>query len=88
MKDDWVPLDCPENLDEMLENWANSRDENVGWCLLCNSAIRTAEDLLPGTSTHNCEAGRALEEKIARTEPQAPKVRKRCSGHSKRRPGK
>jgi|SRR5665213_92642 len=83
MKDDWVPINWPENLEEMMENWAKSREENVGWCLLCNNAIHTAEDLLPGTNTHNCEAGRALEEEIARGESQAQKPHKRCSRRSR-----
>jgi hypothetical protein len=76
MKDDWVPINCPENLDEMIENWANSRDENVGWCLLCNNGIRTEADLIPGTSTHNCEAGRALEKQIALEQSQTRRGRR------------
>jgi hypothetical protein len=83
MKEDWVPINCPDNLEEMMENWAYSREEKVGWCLLCNSAIRTAEDLIHGTDTHNCEAGRALEEKIAREESQTRKAQKRCSRRSR-----
>ena len=65
MKEDWVPVQVPDNMEEMFESWTNSRDKNVGWCLLCNSGIPTADDLIPDTSTHNCEAGRALEAKIA-----------------------
>ena len=69
MKDDWVPINCPENLDEMIENWANSS-------LLCNNGIRTEADLIPGTSTHNCEAGRALEKQIALEQSQTRRGRR------------
>ena len=64
MDDSWVPVQVPDNLEEMFEAWSASKEENVGWCLLCNSAIHTAEDLIRDTSTHNCTAGRALEEEI------------------------
>jgi hypothetical protein len=56
-----VPIRIPENMDEMLEHFFEHRGEVIGWCLLCDSAIRTEDDLLPGTDTHNCEPGRALE---------------------------
>lgn len=61
---DRVPIQLPQNLDQMLQNWIESEEPNVGWCLLCDQPIRSAEDLLPGTSTHDCTAGRALEERI------------------------
>jgi len=56
-----VPIRIPANMDVMLEHFVEHRGEVVGWCLLCDSAIRTEDDLLPGTDTHDCEAGRALE---------------------------
>jgi len=87
-KEDWVPIELPENLEEMFEHWAESDRPNVGWCLLCDSAIGSADDLIPGTSTHNCEAGRALDEKIRGAEQAAkadrkitPDVRRRSSHH-------
>ena len=58
---DGVPIRIPANIDEMLEHFVEHRGEVIGWCLLCDSAIRTEDDLLPGTDTHDCEAGRALE---------------------------
>lgn len=61
MKKDWVQIELPENIDEMIEAWANFHGRKVGWCLLCNSPIRTESDFLPGTNTHNCEAGREFE---------------------------
>jgi hypothetical protein len=64
-KEDWVPLQLPSNFDEMLDTMASSTEDRVGWCLMCNQPFRTSADLLPGTSTHNCEAGRALEAQIA-----------------------
>ena len=30
--DDWVPLQAPENLDEMLLNLVNYEGPKVGWC--------------------------------------------------------
>jgi hypothetical protein len=72
MNEDWVPLQIPDNLDEMLEAFASDSEEKVGWCLLCNSPIRTAADLIPGTDTHDCEKGRAIEEQHA---PQKKKPR-------------
>jgi hypothetical protein len=29
-------------------------DENIGWCLLCDCCIRTAQDLIGNSNTHNC----------------------------------
>ena len=64
MDDSSVPVECPDNLEEMMEAWTSSTEETIGWRLLCNSAIHTAKDLIPGTDTHDCAASRALEEKI------------------------
>ena len=56
-----VPIQIPANMEEMLEHFFEHQAEVLGWCLLCDSAIRTEDDLLPGTDTHNCEPGRTLE---------------------------
>ena len=56
-----VPIRIPANMEEMLEHFFEHQAEVLGWCLLCDSAIRTEDDLLPGTDTHDCEPGRALE---------------------------
>ncbi len=61
----WVPLDFPDKLDEMLADMASSDEPRVGWCLLCNSPIRSDADLVPGTNTHNCAEGLALEAEIS-----------------------
>lgn len=37
---------------------------SIGWCLMCNSAIRSEADLIPGTSSHSCPKGLALDAKI------------------------
>lgn len=63
MKEDWVPVEVPDNLEEMFEAMLSYPGGKVGWCLLCNSPITEAE-IIPGTSTHNCEQGRALEAEI------------------------
>jgi hypothetical protein len=52
----------------MYENWIECEEPNVGWCLLCNQPIRSAEDLIPGTNSHNCAAGRELDDKIRAAE--------------------
>lgn len=53
-------LEFPPNIDDMLLNWASSSENKIGWCLLCDSPIQEEADLIPGTHTHKCEAGRAL----------------------------
>ena len=65
---DWVPIQVPPNLDEMFQRWIDSDVPNVGWCLLCDNPIRSADDMIPGTASHNCKAGRALDEKIRAAE--------------------
>ena len=64
MKKNLVPIRFPPNLEEMLDNWEGCPDENVGWCLLCDGPIRSAEDLIPNTSTHNCQEGLKLESRL------------------------
>jgi hypothetical protein len=56
-----VPIRFPVDIDEMLDNWASCPDENVGWCLLCDSPIRNEQDLIQNTNTHNCAQGLRLE---------------------------
>lgn len=65
----WVPIQFPDNLDQMFQNWSDSEELNVGWCLLCDQPIRSAADLIPDTSTHDCSAGRALEVRIKESQP-------------------
>ena len=60
-----VPIQFPVNLEEMLDAWIESSEPNIGWCLMCNSPIRSQEELFPGTGIHDCDGGRALEAKIA-----------------------
>lgn len=79
MNDDWVPIQPPGNLDEMLDDMLNSAEPRVGWCLLCNGPIRSEDDFISNTNTHNCEAGRAFEVKIATETPRARRPR-RCRG--------
>ncbi len=64
IEDGWQPIQVPDNFDEMVSAWVDSAEPNIGWCLLCDSPIRTEDDLIPGTSTHNCPEGRSLEEKM------------------------
>jgi hypothetical protein len=76
MQDDWVPVQLSDNIDEMLTAWIESAEPKVGWCLLCNRPIRTEVDFIPGTNTHDCEAGREFEaeNRLAQRKP-------RCRGN-------
>jgi hypothetical protein len=56
-----VPIRFPENIDEMLDNWASSLEENVGWCLLCDGPIGSEKDMIQNSNTHNYPEGRRLE---------------------------
>jgi hypothetical protein len=64
MNEDWVPLQVPDNLEEMFEAMTSYAGDKVGWCLLCTASIHSEAEMIPGTSTHDCEQGRALEAKI------------------------
>jgi hypothetical protein len=64
---DWVPIQIPDSLEDMLEAMVQSTEERVGWCLLCNNAIKTEMDFIAGTHTHNCAEGKALELRIRKT---------------------
>jgi hypothetical protein len=55
--EDWVHLEVPENMEEMLLKWTNFDRPTVGWCLLCDGPILSEENLIPGTNTHRCAAG-------------------------------
>jgi len=41
---------------------AERKPNLCGLCLLCGQGIESAADFVPGTSTHNCEAGRQSEQ--------------------------
>ena len=71
MRDDWVRIRFPDNLEEMFEAMSSYAGDQVGWCLPCNAPIHSEADLIPGASTHNCKAGRALDAKIAQEESQS-----------------
>lgn len=63
VEDHWQRIQVPDNLDEMFEHWQNDPEPNIGWCLMCDSPIRSEADLIPGTSSHNCSQGLALDAK-------------------------
>jgi hypothetical protein len=58
--DDWVSVQTPENMEEMLLHWTSYDGPNVGWCHLCDRPILSADDLIPGTNTHSCPEGLKL----------------------------
>lgn len=61
---DWVPVQTPPNFEEMFQRWIECEEQNVGWCMLCDAPICSADDLISDTNTHNCAMGREFEEKI------------------------
>jgi hypothetical protein len=62
-EDGWERIKISESIEEMFQSWIDDPEPNIGWCLLCNTAIRRKDDLIPGTNTHNCANGRALKAK-------------------------
>lgn len=65
VEDGFVPIKIPDNFDEMLDAWNEDKKPSVGLCLMRGQPIRTMEEFIPGTHTHNCAEGRAFEKKIA-----------------------
>lgn len=63
-KEHKVPVQIPPNFEEKLERWIECKKQNVGWSMLCDAPICSADDLIPDTNTHNCATGREFEEKI------------------------
>ena len=61
LDDDWVRIEFPPNLMDMMEAWRTSTEPSIGWCLLCNRPIKCEDDLIPETNTHDCQEGRAFE---------------------------
>jgi hypothetical protein len=57
-----LKIQFPEHIIEIIDEWANSIECGVGVCLLCGSVIHTEDEFIPGTSTHDCSAGPALEQ--------------------------
>lgn len=66
-----VPIQFSEDLMDALEGFYQERDNCLGWCMLCNHPIRALRDLIPGTNTHDCERGRALQSASARVREEA-----------------
>jgi hypothetical protein len=59
MNDKMVPIQFPPNFLDMLDAWSTSDEPNVGWYLRCNRPIKSEDDLIPETNTHNCFEARA-----------------------------
>ena len=57
-KSGWAQVAMPLRLMEMLQKYDNSTAEGIGWCLLCDSLIRSERDLIANTNTHKCERRR------------------------------
>lgn len=69
MKEDWIRIELPEDNDEMTEVWTNFHGQSIGLCILCGTLIRTESELIQGTTTHDCKAGRDLERQTNNTGP-------------------
>jgi hypothetical protein len=57
-----VKIEFPEDSIEIIDEWASSMERGLGVCLLFGIVIHTEEEFIPGTSTHDCSAGRSLEQ--------------------------
>jgi hypothetical protein len=55
MDNDWVPIEFPTDIAEMLGEWLESDDGSVGLCLVCGESFGEA-DMISGTNFHNCPA--------------------------------
>ena len=55
MGDDWVAIQPPNNLEEMIAKWLAHKGESVGYCFVCDSVIKSASEIIPGTNDHRCE---------------------------------
>jgi hypothetical protein len=53
--DDWVEIKPPKCLDEMIDKWLAYKGESVGYCFVCDSIIKSASEIIPGTNDHRCE---------------------------------
>lgn len=62
MEDGFVPLKIPDA--EMLQDWADNKEPCIGFCFMCGHIIPTVDDLIPGTSSHNCAEGLAFDARI------------------------
>jgi hypothetical protein len=57
-----LKIQFPREIIEIIDGWSSSIERGVGVCLLCLSVIDTEEEFISGTNTHDCPAGRALEQ--------------------------
>jgi hypothetical protein len=61
MSADWVPIQFAARLEDMVESWIETRDDDFGLCLLYGLPIRREDEFIPGTNTHRCPKGQAFE---------------------------
>lgn len=62
MNDKLIEIQFPQNILVIIDEWASLAENGVGVCLLCGSVIHVAAESIPSTSTHNCAAGRLLDQ--------------------------
>jgi hypothetical protein len=63
MDDDWIKIEPSLDLAEVVMDWASQGALGCGVCLVCGKAIASEDDLIPGSSFHDCvEVRRLLEE--------------------------
>jgi hypothetical protein len=55
MSDEWVAIQPPKNLEEMIEEWLAYKGKSVGYCFVCDSVIRSESEIIPGTNDHRCK---------------------------------
>lgn len=59
MDEDFVLIQPPDNLEEMIESWLAYEGKSVGYCFVCDSPIKSEFDIIPGTDDHRCEQQKA-----------------------------
>ena len=60
MDEDWVLIQPPSHFEKMIESWLAYEGESVGYCIVCDSPIKSEFDIIPGTNDHRCEPQKAL----------------------------
>jgi hypothetical protein len=54
MDEEWVLIQPPDNIEEMIESWLVYQGDSVGYCFTCDSPIKSEFDIIPGTNDHRC----------------------------------
>jgi hypothetical protein len=64
MDEDFVPIQPPDDLDEMIESWLAYEGESVGYCFVCDLPIKNEFDIIPGTNDHRCARKKSMRRQV------------------------